>query len=91
MSKAYPNYQNKSYSDYIKFVKENELFLDKLRLSRAIVDDQCPESFNNIKNRGKLHKHYNYLGSLQILILTKTISSNKTKKYRKGEGEVKGK
>ena len=46
MSKQYPNYQNKSYYDYIQFIKENENFLDKLRVTKQIVEDRCPESSN---------------------------------------------
>jgi len=67
MSKAYPNYQNRKYYDYIEFVKDNEKFNEKLRVIKAIVDDQCPESFNYMKNSGKLHKYFSYLGSRIML------------------------
>jgi dynactin complex subunit len=63
MSKQYPNYQNKSYYDYIQFIKENENFLDKLKVTKPIVKDHCPESFKYMKNNGKLHKYYTYLGN----------------------------
>jgi len=69
MSKAYPNYQNKNYYDYIQFVKENENFFEKLRLARAIVDDHCPESLIYMKHSGKLHKYYNYLGKNYFLFI----------------------
>lgn len=62
MSKAYPNYQNKSYYDYIQYVKENEYFFEKLRLAKPVVDDNCPESVHYMKQSGKLHKYYTYLG-----------------------------
>lgn len=72
MSKPLPNLQNKSYYDYIQYVKENENFIEKLRISKAIVDDQCPESYNYMKNSGKLHKYYIYLGRI-VLFLKKLI------------------
>lgn len=62
MSKAYPNYQNLSYYDYIQFVKGNEHFFQKLREAKPIVDDGCPESVNYMKQSGKLHKFYVQLG-----------------------------
>lgn len=68
MSNPYPNYQKKSYYDYIQYVKDNENFLEKLRGTKAIVDDHCPESFNYMKNSGKLHKYYIYLGKIVLFI-----------------------
>lgn len=62
MSKAYPNYQNLSYYDYIQFVKGNEFFFQKLREAKPVVDDGCPESVYYMKQSGKLHKIYNQMG-----------------------------
>lgn len=62
MSRAYPNYQNMSYYDYVHFVKRNELFFQKLREVKPVVDDGCPESVHYMKQSGKLHKFFTQLG-----------------------------
>ena len=72
MSTNYPNFQNKNYYDYIQYVKENDHFFEKLRVTKSIVDDQCPESLTYFKNSGKLHKYFTYLGK----IIKKTFSLN---------------
>jgi hypothetical protein len=67
MSKAYPNYQNKNYYDYLLFVKENEYFFGKLRKAKPIIDVDCPESINYMRESGKLHKYYSFIGKLKYI------------------------
>lgn len=66
MSKSYPNYQNKSYFDYMQLVKNNENFLHKINVTKPIVDDQCPKSFNPMKTNRKCQKYYRFLGKIFI-------------------------
>ena len=62
MSKAYPNYQNMSYYDYIQFVKGNEYFFQKLNEVKPIVDHGCPESVYYMKRSRKMDKFFTQSG-----------------------------
>ncbi len=92
MSKAYPNYLNLNYYDYVQYVKGNEYFFQKIRESKPVVDDGCPESINYMKQSGKLHKIYTQLGKNRFIFsflkliknyfLNKFIlTTNKNKKF----------
>ncbi len=76
MSKVYPNYQNKNFYDYIQYIKENENFFEKIRITKSIVDDNCPESLNYFKKSGKLHKYYTYVRKFLYFYLYNRLFSD---------------
>lgn len=62
MSTIYPNYQNKSYYDYVQYVKQNDFYFDKIKYSKPEIDDKCPEAMIYSHKSGKLHKYFNFVG-----------------------------